>query len=101
MASKKIFVIQVEDRKTGEVLGFDIPARNVQEAEKRASEAGWIVIDPSGDFGTKVEVSPEVAAIKQQERAVTIGVLKAIAIAVTAIVVLIVIGNLVIAAANS
>lgn len=90
---KAEYVIEVEDRNTGERHKFPITARTVQEAEAKADEAGWRVIDPSAPLP---EPTPEEVAAKQQERAVKFGILKALGIAAGALIALVVLGNIVV-----
>jgi hypothetical protein len=90
---KAEFVIKVEDRNTGERLNFDIVARTVQEAEAKAADAGWIVVDPSTPAPKPSE--SEIAA-GMQERAVRNGILKALCIAAVVVVGLVVVGNIVV-----
>lgn len=91
---KAAFVIRVEDRRTHERMDFDIIARSVQEAEKRAMDAGWIVVNPTTEPAPEPSESELQAA--RQERAVMFGTLKALGIAALVIIGLIVVGNVVV-----
>ncbi len=91
--SRNIYVIKVQDRKSGERLDFEITARSVHEAEAKAFDAGWLVIDPSVPASEPTEAE---RATKAQEVAVKRGVLKALDIALLVVVGLIVIGNIIV-----
>ena len=92
------YVIRIEDRTTGEQMDFSIPARSVHEAEQKAFDAGWLVIDPTQAPPPKAS-DTEVAA-KANERAVMFGILKAVGIIAVALVALVVVGNIVVFLAN-
>lgn len=89
---KAVFVIRVEDRKSGERLTVEVPARSVQDAESQAAKAGWLVLDPTSE--PEPQPTAEQVEAKARERAVMFGTLKALGIAALAIVGLIVVGNI-------
>lgn len=91
--SKNIYVIKVQDRKSGERLDFEITARSVHDAEVKAYDAGWLVVDPSGP---RPEATEAERANTAQEAAVKRGVLKALGIALLVAVGLIVAGNIIV-----
>ena len=91
--SRNIYVIKVQDRKSGERLDFEITARSVHEAEAKAYDAGWLVVDPSGPAPEPTEAERTTAA---QEVAVKRGVLKALGIALLVLVGLIVAGKIIV-----
>lgn len=88
------YVIRIQDRSSGEQLDFSIPARSVHEAERKATEAGWIVLDPT--LAPPPEMTEAQIAAKANERAITVGIVKAAGIIALAIVGLIVVGNIVV-----
>lgn len=91
---KAVFVIGVQDRKSGERLTVEVPARSVHEAEAKASDAGWLVLDPTTEPAAQ-PTAQEVDA-KLKERAVMFGVLKALGIAALAVIGLVILGNIVV-----
>ena len=90
---KNVYVIKVQDRTSGEKLDFEITARSVHEAESKAYDAGWLVLDPSSPPPAPSQSDNEA---KARELAVKIGVLKALGIAALVIAGLFVIGNIIV-----
>ena len=91
---KATFVIRVEDRNNGKRFPLEIVARSVHEAEAKAFDAGWIVLDPTSEPPAKPS-DAEIQA-QMQERAVKRSVLKALGIAALVIIGLVILGNVVV-----
>ena len=92
------YVIRIEDRSTGERMDFSIPARSVYEAEQKAFDAGWLVIDPTQ--APPPQASETQIAAKANERAVTVGILKAAGFIALAVFALVILGNVVVFLVN-
>lgn len=88
---KATFVIKVEDRNNGKQFPLDIEARSVHEAEAKAYDAGWLVLDPTTE--PPAQPSESETQAQMQERAVKRGVLKALGIAALVIIGLVILGN--------